>query len=301
MHRYLWAVALTFVCASYGWSADVVVFTDGSRMEVERYEVKEGIVLLTTLDGKLQSVPRAYIDLEATERENPGVAGSASSEAAPLQETTSQPLDLGEPPPERPSVPPAPPPPDEAPTTPVEPPAPAPPVVSPPPTSELAVPPPVWTDEELNVSLVVPSSFWKMQTATSSFDVAVRLEHPDTGAWATVGLVREKLRSYKDFQKVVRAIESSVASSPGFQSLGSGLLSLEPYTAHELRFSKDIEGVSYFNRMVIFYSKDLAYVLSLSCPQQALEQSEADFDALVRGFVIKKVRKEIVPKGAPKG
>jgi hypothetical protein len=52
--------------------------------------------------------------------------------------------------------------------------------------------------------------------------------------------------------------------------------------------------------MVVYYSRDMAYVLSMSCLQDNLEQNEADFDGLVKGVVIKKVRKDITPKGAPR-
>jgi hypothetical protein len=44
----------------------------------------------------------------------------------------------------------------------------------------------------------------------------------------------------------------------------------------------------------------MAYVLSMSCPQVNVEQNEADFEELVKGVVIKKVRDDITPKGAPR-
>jgi hypothetical protein len=158
----------------------------------------------------------------------------------------------------------------------------------------------VWSDEELKVSVVIPSNQWNVETQSASFDVAVRLDKAQTGARATLALVRERIRNYGDFQDVVREIESSVASSVGYQSLGSGYLALDPYTAHDIRYTKDIDGTLFHNRMVVFYSRDLAYVLSMSCPQDALGQNDADFDALVKGVVIKKVRKDITPKGAPR-
>jgi hypothetical protein len=158
----------------------------------------------------------------------------------------------------------------------------------------------VWSDEELKVSVVVPSNQWQVETQSASFDVAVRLNNAQTGGRATLALVRERIRNYGDFQDVVREIESSVASSAGYQSLGSGYLSLEPYTAHEIRYLKNIDGTMFFNRMVVYYSRDLAYVLSMSCPQDMLGQNEADFENLVEGVVIKKVRKDITPKGAPR-
>jgi hypothetical protein len=171
-----------------------------------------------------------------------------------------------------------------------------------PPTSPApANPPPVWTDEELKVSLVIPSSVWRVETQTASFDVAVRLSNPETGARATLALVRKRMRDYGDFQEVVGEIETSLVSSPSFQPLGSGLLTVDPYTAHEFRYLKTSDGMKYYTRMVVYYSRDLAYVLSLTCLQDSLQQCTADFDALVSGLVIKKVRKDITPKGAPQG
>ncbi len=41
-----------------------------TRMEVQSYEIKEGVVLLKTKEGKLMSVPRTYVNLPATEQAN---------------------------------------------------------------------------------------------------------------------------------------------------------------------------------------------------------------------------------------
>ena len=49
-------------------ASTTVVFTDGTQLAVEKYEVRESVVVLQRLDGKLQSVPRSAVDLEATER-----------------------------------------------------------------------------------------------------------------------------------------------------------------------------------------------------------------------------------------
>ena len=45
--------------------AETVHFTDGTRMEVASYEIRDNVVILLTSDGKLRSVPRSYVDLDA--------------------------------------------------------------------------------------------------------------------------------------------------------------------------------------------------------------------------------------------
>ena len=45
--------------------AETVHFTDGTRMEVASYEIRDHVVILVTSDGKLRSVPRSYVDLDA--------------------------------------------------------------------------------------------------------------------------------------------------------------------------------------------------------------------------------------------
>jgi hypothetical protein len=51
-------------------SGELVVLADGTRIEVLHYEVKGRLVVFTTLDGKLRSVARAGVDLDATRRVN---------------------------------------------------------------------------------------------------------------------------------------------------------------------------------------------------------------------------------------
>ena len=88
-------IALAFTCLSclaltaFG---DVVVFVDGTRMEVKRYEVKGAMVVLTTVDGKLRSVPSTYVNLEATERANRSSTSTAGLSSAPA---TPPPLAAG--------------------------------------------------------------------------------------------------------------------------------------------------------------------------------------------------------------
>ena len=295
MQRFIWIVGIIGWLFSSVAVADVVIFADGSRMEVQSFEVKGGLVLIKTMDGKLQSIPQTYVNLAATERANRGEQVSTPSrgeQPKPPQPPQTPAAPTRDKPPEPPSPPPAQPSPKPPVPPTVESPA--------PPVPERQVPPPVWSDEEHKVSVVIPSTQWQVETLSASFDVAVRLDNPQTGARATLALVRGRMRNYGDFQEVVREIESSVASSAGYQSLGSRLLSLDPYTAHEIRYLKTVDGTTFFNQMVVYYSRDMAYVLSMSCGQDSLEQNETDFENLVKGVVIKKVRKDISPKGAPR-
>lgn len=45
--------------------AETVHFRDGTRMEVTCYEIRDNVVILLTSDGKLRSVPRSYVVLDA--------------------------------------------------------------------------------------------------------------------------------------------------------------------------------------------------------------------------------------------
>ena len=274
-------------------AADVVIFTDGTRMRVQKYEIKNKVVVITTMDGKLRSIPSNYIDLDATERLNGRQRPQPSQKA---QQATPAP-----PPAPKPSA---------RPTPAVAPPAtePAPPLPEPPPARRRTIPkipasdipPPVWTNDELGVSLVVPSTAWQVQDMVASFDVAVQLEKKEGEARATLALIRRSMRNYKDFRKVIGEVESSVAAAPGFRFLGSGPLDLGPYTAYELRFIKQVADLPVYHRIVAYYSKDLAYLLSLACPETRLAENQDDFDSLARGLVIKKTRGELTPKGKPK-
>jgi hypothetical protein len=56
---------------------------------------------------------------------------------------------------------------------------------------------------------------------------------------------------------------------------------------------KSVGFVPVYNRLVVVYSRDLAYVLSLACPESREADNATDFEALVRGLVIKKSRKDL--------
>jgi hypothetical protein len=249
-------------------TADVVVFVDGTRMTVQHYEVKGNVVVITTQEGKLLSVPRNYINLEATERMN------RPNQISPAPSSTESPSPA---------------------------PSPAPPAVAAAPLSPASgdMPPSVWTNDELGVSLVVPSRAWDVQDMVASFDVAVQLEKQDGEARATLALIRRPMRDYQDFRDVVGEVEASVSATSSYRLLGSGPLDLGPYTVHDLRFVREIGGLPVYNRIVAYFSEDLAYVLSLACPEPRLDENQEDFDALVRGLVIKKAQSQLTPRGRP--
>jgi hypothetical protein len=289
----LFLVAAALLASRLVSAQTVVVFVDGAQMEVQSYEVKEGVVLLKTKEGKLMSVPRSYVNMPATEQANRGGAPPAARAPAPTstrpaerQALVSETVE-----PEPPVRAPEPPPPPRAPA-----PAPPPPVSAPPPPSPSNLPvgpPPVWSNEELHVSLVVPSAAWVIEDKPASFDVAASLANASTEARATLALIRQKIRGEGDFRDVVQGVERSISQAPGFRPIANGPLVLEPYTAYESRFVKNAGSIPVFNRLVVVYSRDLAYVLSLSCPESRTEENAADFEALVRGLVVKKSRKDL--------
>ena len=49
-------------------SAETVFLTDGGALEVSRYEVRDDVVVFVTPDGKLQSLLRSFVDLDATQQ-----------------------------------------------------------------------------------------------------------------------------------------------------------------------------------------------------------------------------------------
>ena len=290
-------IATMTVSVSTAAVEQTIVFVNGTRMAVQSYEVKSGTVQFSTLEGRLQSVPRSYVNLVATEQANGG-GGSDEPASAPVP-----------PPPPTPAPAPIAPAPEPEPM-PTESVAPEPPIAQPAPLYEPAPapvaaspamdnmnrgasPPPVWSNEELQVSLVVPSASWRMQDMPPSFDVAVALDNHVTEARATLALIRQELRGRKEFQRVVANIRTSIASAPGYQSLSGGAINLDPYQAHEFRFTKNVGFVSVYNRLVVVYSRDLAYVLSLTCPESRVAENESDFEALTRGLVIKKSRNDL--------
>lgn len=63
------ACALSVVAlATSAYATDVIHFVNGSRMEVEHYEIQGNVVVVTTLEGKLRSFPRSYVNFEILPR-----------------------------------------------------------------------------------------------------------------------------------------------------------------------------------------------------------------------------------------
>ena len=185
--RVLLVLASMCLAVSAAAIEQTIVFVNGASMTIQSYEVKGGTVQFTTLDGRLQSVPRSYVNLVATEQANGG-GGSSEPARAP------------EPPPPPPPAAPEPMPTEtvrpEAPITqptPAPPPPPAPSTPAPDMTAA-GSPPPVWSNDDLHVSLVVPSASWTIEDMPPSFDVAVALDNESTEARATLALIRQELR-----------------------------------------------------------------------------------------------------------
>lgn len=287
---------------AFSASADTVIFVDGTRMQVKSYQVKGAMVVLTTTDGKLRSVPAAYVNLDATERANRR-AGRASEPPPPAPARPAAPATTTAPPSPAPAPPPAP---EVRSSAPAPPPSSsvelvadlpnARPLPSDYPSDATAT---TWSNEELQVSLVVPSSAWHLRAGESSYDVAVHFDKPAAEARATLALIRRRMKNYAAFQKALVEVQASTAASPGYQPLQSKHVAVGPYTAYEIRFLKEADGRTSYNRLVSFYSKDMIYALSMSCPEERVADNDPDFEAFVLGLQIKKSRDEIVPKGAP--
>ena len=73
MKQVMWvaaAVAALFSLVVIASTPDVLVFTDGTRMDVEHFELRGTIVVFATEDGKLHSVPASLVDRAATAEAN---------------------------------------------------------------------------------------------------------------------------------------------------------------------------------------------------------------------------------------
>ena len=57
--------ALAVLAVSTAASSETVRFTDGTEIEVASYEIQEHVVVLLTADGKLRSVPKSMVRLDA--------------------------------------------------------------------------------------------------------------------------------------------------------------------------------------------------------------------------------------------
>lgn len=142
MRIFLLLVSTAVIAPRLASAQSVVVFVDGKRMEVQSYEVKEGLVVLKTKEGKLMSVPRSYVNLVATEEANRGGQGTSAPARPPARTPAPPPkpdpqaLSSETVEPEPPVRAPEPPPPTPAPApTPATPPPPSPNLAASPPPS----------------------------------------------------------------------------------------------------------------------------------------------------------------------
>ena len=78
-------------------AAAVVIFTDGTRMQVQKYEIEKKVVVITTMDGKLRSIPSNYINLDATQRLNPPRQSQQAEQAEQAEQAQLRRNQLGRP------------------------------------------------------------------------------------------------------------------------------------------------------------------------------------------------------------
>ena len=77
------ALFIPFIlCAALAVAQTVMVLRDGSRLEVESFEIRDALVVITALDGELQSLPLSLVDLEATRVEHSAPSKSSISRSA---------------------------------------------------------------------------------------------------------------------------------------------------------------------------------------------------------------------------
>ncbi|HEY7818848.1 MAG TPA: hypothetical protein VIG29_11555, partial [Vicinamibacteria bacterium] len=74
------ACVIALLGSSLASAEEVLILANGTRMPVLTYEVKDSVVLITTLEGKLRSLPRSYVDLDATAKAQASAPASESFE-----------------------------------------------------------------------------------------------------------------------------------------------------------------------------------------------------------------------------
>jgi hypothetical protein len=121
------------------------------------------------------------------------------------------------------------------------------------------------------------------------------MENAQTRGRATLTLLQAPLGTDADYQQVLREIEATISSSPGYRAIASGPLSNRNYIAYEFRFLHIAGGESLYTRLVVYYSRDLAYLLTLISPAERLADNEPDFETLLDGLSISKPREELTP------
>ena len=89
MMKFVLPLLYSLVVVASTNATEVVTFIDGRRMEVERYEVKNNIVVFVTRDGKLFSVHRSYVKLEESEPVAPTPATPTPATPTPVPSISS--------------------------------------------------------------------------------------------------------------------------------------------------------------------------------------------------------------------
>ena len=95
---FLWLITLVLYISlenvSYGFTqkelsregqpkTSEIVLLDGSRISVELYEIRDKNIVFRTIDGKLQSMPLIYVDLQATIKGKDAVKHGSNLESTP--------------------------------------------------------------------------------------------------------------------------------------------------------------------------------------------------------------------------
>ncbi len=79
-------ILLLVALAAPSSANEILVLVDGSRMEVLSYEVRGNVVIITTLEGKLRSLPGTYVDVETSERLRSGSSPVPPAESPPKKD-----------------------------------------------------------------------------------------------------------------------------------------------------------------------------------------------------------------------
>ncbi len=82
-------LAFFWASSSFG---EVIVFRNGSQLEVESYEVKSNLVVFTTTEGKVRSVSLILVDLEVTGQKN--LAGVSLASTGSGESSKNEPLSI---------------------------------------------------------------------------------------------------------------------------------------------------------------------------------------------------------------
>lgn len=86
-NRGLALAIVAFIGLTHMANAEIVVLVNGNRMDVKSYDIQSSVVIVTTWDGKVQSFPIAWIDVEATKNVSHQYDPTAGIPPARLQQS----------------------------------------------------------------------------------------------------------------------------------------------------------------------------------------------------------------------